>query len=64
MEQDKIEQIYQMINNIPITKGNAMLIEETKQDLLNKDYIQALRKLEKLSTMKQPKVSEKAVRKQ
>lgn len=64
MEQDKIEQIYQMINNIPITKENAMLIEETKQDLLNKDYIQALRKLEKLSTMKQPKVSEKAVRKQ
>ena len=64
MEQDKIEQIYQMINNIPITKENAMLIEEKKQDLLNKDYIQALRKLEKLSTMKQPKVSEKAVRKQ
>ena len=64
MEQDKIEQIYQMINNIPITKENAMLIEETKQDLLNKDYIQALRKLEKLSTMKQPKVSGKAVRKQ
>ena len=64
MEQDKIEQIYQMINNIPITKENAMLIEETKQDLLNKDYIQALRKLEKLSSMKQPKVSEKAVRKQ
>ena len=64
MEQDKIEQIYQMINNIPITKENAMLIEETKQDLLNKDYIQALRKLEKLSTMKQPKVSEKAVRRQ
>ena len=62
MEQDKIEQIYQMINNIPITKENAMLIEETKQDLLNKDYIQALRKLEKLSTMKQPKTAEKAVK--
>ncbi len=62
MEQDKIEQIYQMINNIPITKENAMLIEETKQDLLNKDYIQALRKLEKLSTMKQPKAAEKVVK--
>ncbi len=62
MEQDKIEQIYQMINNIPITKENAMLIEETKQDLLNKDYIQALRKLEKLSTMKQPKTAEKVVK--
>ena len=62
MEQDKIEQIYQMINNIPITKENAMLIEETKQDLLNKDYIQALRKLGKLSTMKQPKAAEKVVK--
>ncbi len=62
MEQDKIEQIYQMINNIPITKENAMLLEETKQDLLNKDYIQALRKLEKLSTMKQPKAAEKVVK--
>ena len=62
MEQDKIEQIYQMVNNIPVTKENAILIEETKQDLLNKDYIQALRKLEKLSTMKQPKVVEKTVK--
>ena len=52
MEQDKIKKVYEILNNIPVTLENADIIEEIKQELLNNNYIDALKKIEKLGKMK------------
>ena len=52
MEQKKIKKVYEILNNIPVTLENADIIEEIKQELLNNNYIDALKKIEKLGKMK------------
>lgn len=48
MNEDKINKLYELINNIPITDENIGLIEEIKTDLSQGQYIAALKKIEML----------------
>ena len=36
MEEEKIKRIYEILDNIPVTEKNKSIIEEIKQELLNK----------------------------
>ena len=49
MEEEKIKRIYEILDNIPVTEKNKSIIEEIKQELLNKDYMAAYKKIEKLN---------------
>ncbi len=53
MNEDKIDQLYELINNIPVTDENFQLIEEIKSDLSRGDYIASLKKIEMLGQKKQ-----------
>lgn len=53
MNEDKIDQLYELINNIPVTDENFQLIEEIKSDLSRGDYISSLKKIEMLGQKKQ-----------
>ncbi len=53
MEKDKIQKIYEILNNIPVTEKNIDIIEEIKEKLLNEDYKEALRKIEQLNNIKE-----------
>lgn len=56
MEEEKIKRIHEILNSIPITEENAETIEEIREELLNKEYIIAFKKIEELSkTKKEPK---------
>lgn len=48
MNEDKINKLYELINNIPITDENIGLIEEIKRDLAQGQYLAALKKIEML----------------
>ena len=52
MEKEKIEKIYEILNNIPVTVDNFDTIQKIRKSLLNEDYIGALKKLEILSEEK------------
>lgn len=52
MEEEKIEKIYEILNNIPVTVDNFDTIQKIRKSLLNEDYIGALKKLEILSEEK------------
>lgn len=59
MEEEKIKKIYEILNNIEVTSKNEDIIDEIKKELLNEDYIGALKKIDKLSKMqKQSKEQE------
>ena len=49
MEEEKIKRIYEILNNIPVTKDNKETIEEIKKQLLNKDYLEAFKKIDELN---------------
>lgn len=49
------EQLYELIDNIPVTADNVGLIKEIKEDLARKDYQAALQKIESLSSKKRRK---------
>ena len=49
MEENKIKKIYEILDSIMITEENADLMEEIRNDLMNKNYILALKKMEKLN---------------
>ena len=49
MEEEKIKRIYEILDNMPVTEKNKSIIEEIKQELLNKDYMAAYKKIEKLN---------------
>ena len=49
MEEDKIKRIYEILNNISVTKNNKETIEEIKKQLLNKDYLEAFKKIDELN---------------
>lgn len=46
MEEERIEKIYEILNNIPVTVDNFDTIQKIRESLLNQDYIGALKKLE------------------
>lgn len=52
MDQDKL---YELIDNIPVTRENAGLIEEIKDDIATKNYTAALEKIERLGTKRTKK---------
>ena len=49
MEEDRIKGIYKILDNIKVTEKNKELIEEIRQELLNKDYLAAFKKVDELS---------------
>ena len=49
MEEDRIKGIYKILDNIKVTEKNRDLIEEIRQELLNKDYLAAFKKVDELS---------------
>lgn len=53
MNEDKINKLYELIQNIPVTDENFQLIEEIKSDLSRGDYISSLKKIEMLGQKKQ-----------
>ena len=58
MDEEKIKRIYSILNNINITAKNEELVDEIRNNLLNEDYIEALKKLEKLNNMEKIIASE------
>ena len=53
MKESKVKKIYEILNNIPVTEKNKDLIEEIREKLLNKEYIEALSKIEELNNLKE-----------
>ena len=53
MEQDKADKLYELINNIPVTEDNVEIIKEIKNDLAQRDYMSALKKIEMLGQRKE-----------
>ena len=58
MEEEKIKRIYEILNNIPVTKDNKETIEEIKKQLLNKDYLEAFKKIDELNKEIKEKLKE------
>ena len=63
MEEERVEKIYEILNNIPVTSENFNTIEKIREALLNKDYISALKKLETLNKMSKKQVKKQEVQK-
>ena len=53
MEEDKIKGIYKILDSIKVTKKNEKIIEEIREELLNKDYMAAYKKIDELSKMQE-----------
>ena len=49
METENIKKIYELLQEIPVTKENEVTITEIKECLLNGDFITALEKIKKLN---------------
>ena len=58
MNQDKL---YELIDNIPVTPENASLIEEIKEDLAERNYTEALEKIEMLGTKKDKRIAKESM---
>lgn len=63
MEEERVEKIYEILNNIPVTSENFNTIEKIREALLNKDYISALKKLETLNKMSKKQAKKQEVQK-
>ena len=61
MEEDKIKGIYKILDSIKVTKKNEKLIEEIREELLNKDYMSAYKKINELSKMQEDDEEEEEV---
>ena len=59
MEEDNFKKIYDILNKIPQTQENAEVIEEIRMQLLNKDYIGALKKIEDLNKIQKEEKDKK-----
>ena len=59
MDEEKIKKIYDILNNINITTKNEEMVEEIRNDLLNEDYIETIKKLEKLSVLERKLAAKK-----
>lgn len=58
MEEEKINKIYTILDNIKINSKNESIIEAIRSDLLNKNYIEVLKKIEKLNKIERKKIDE------
>lgn len=58
METEKIKKIYELLNEIPVTKENETTIEEIKECLLNGDFILALEKIQTIQLESEKKEQE------
>lgn len=63
MEQEKTNKLYELINNIPVTEDNIDIIKEIKNDLAQRDYTAALKKIENLGKRKETAEQKKKTRK-
>ena len=54
------EELYELLNHIPVTADNAGLMEEIRQELEKKHYAVALEKIEKLGKRKKKKLAVKS----
>ena len=55
MQDNNRNELYRLINDIPVTPENSELIEKIKKDLEKRDYASALKKIEKLGQKKKPR---------
>ena len=53
MDENKIKMIYNLLSEIKVTEKNKKNIEEIKKLLLNQEYVEALKKIEKLNDLQQ-----------
>ena len=51
MDEESVNRLNSLIDSIPITDENEKLVEQVKEDIKNKDFDQALEKLDKISKM-------------
>lgn len=58
MEEEKINKIYTILDNIKVNSKNESIIEAIRSDLLNKNYIEVLKKIEKLNKIERKKIDE------
>ncbi len=61
MEQEKTEKLYELINNIPITEENVDIIKEIKNDLAQRDYQEALNKIELLGKKREKQTTQQEI---
>ena len=52
MNEENIEKIDELMKQIKITDKNAEIVEKIKEDLLNKNYIEAMKGIEKINILK------------
>ena len=51
MDEESVNRLNSLIDSIPITDENEKLVEQVKEDIKNKDFDQALEKLDQISKM-------------
>ena len=51
MDEESVNRLNSLIDSIPITDENEELVEQVKEDIKNKDFDQALEKLDQISRM-------------
>ncbi len=51
MDEESVNRLNSLIDSIPITDENEELVEQVKEDIKNKDFDQALEKLDQISKM-------------
>ena len=51
MNEEQINKIYELLDSIKVNKKNEKVIEEIRQELLNKDYVKVLKKIEELNNL-------------
>ena len=51
MDEESVNRLNSLIDSIPITDENEKLVEQVKEDIKNKDFDQALEKLDQISRM-------------
>ena len=49
MDEEKIKNIYNVLSTINVTSENEEIVDDIKSDLLNENYMEAMKKLEKLN---------------
>ena len=53
MDEKKIKKIYELLNGIKVTENNKAVIEEIRNLLLNQEYMEAIKKREKLNAIQE-----------
>ena len=61
MEEERIKGIYEILDNIKVTDKNRKVIEEIKDELLNKDYMAAYKKIDELKHLQDEEDEEEVV---